>query len=107
MEWGCPRIFWKFEGIDDNSPASNYTIFFQIVLIESDASGFDFGVVLMQEEQSVVYYSQTLSDKAWAKSVYEWERMAIVLSIRKLRHYLLGRKFLIRTDQQSLKFLLD
>ena len=61
----------------------------------------------MQEERPIAYHSQVLDQRACQKSVYEKELMAIVPTIIKWRPYLLGRRFIIRTDQKSLKFLFE
>lgn len=81
--------------------------FSKVFVVEADASGTGLGAVLMQEGRPITYFSRVLSSPSRMKSVYERELMAIVLAVQKWWHFLLGRHFIIRTDQQSLRFILD
>lgn len=76
-------------------------------VVEAHASNYGLGAVLSQDNHPLAYFSQTLGPRAKLKSIYKKELMAIVLSTMKWRHYLLGRRFTIKTDQQSLKSLME
>uniref|UniRef100_A0A2N9J8Y4 Reverse transcriptase n=1 Tax=Fagus sylvatica TaxID=28930 RepID=A0A2N9J8Y4_FAGSY len=76
-------------------------------VVECDASGYGIGAVLMQGGRPIAYYSQGLKGKNLFLSTYEKELLALVLSVKKWRPYLLGKPFVIKTDQQSLKHLLE
>jgi hypothetical protein len=61
----------------------------------------------MQDGKPIAYYSQGLRGKNLFLSTYEKELLALVLFVKKWRPYLLGKAFVIKTDQQSLKRLLE
>lgn len=76
-------------------------------VVECDASGHGIGAVLMQQHRPLAYFSKALGDRNLAKSAYEREIMALVLAVQHWRSYLLGTRFVVYTDQKSLKFLLQ
>ena len=81
--------------------------FSQPFVVEKDASGYGLGAVLVQNLQPMAYFSHVLTPQAWLKSIYECELMAIVFVIQKWQPYLLGQRFIVRSNQHSLKYLLE
>ena len=63
--------------------------------------------VLMQDKHPIAFLCKTLGIPASNKSIYEKELMAIMFAILKWKHYLLRRRFMVKTNQKSLKHLLE
>lgn len=76
-------------------------------ILETDASYNGIGAVLMQDKHPLAYLSKALGPKSVGLSVYEKEFLAIILAVQKWRAYLICGTFIIRTDQNSLKYLLE
>ena len=61
----------------------------------------------MQDQKPIAFHSQVLKGRSLVLSTYEKEFLAVVVAVQKWRHYLVGKPFVIKTDQQSVKYLLD
>lgn len=76
-------------------------------MIETDASGVGLGAVLSQNKHAIAFFSNALGPKHLQLETYEKELLAIVAAIQRWKGYLLGRPFVIKTDHQALKYILE
>ena len=76
-------------------------------VVETDASDHSVAATLNQGGQPVAFYSRTLNKSECNYPSIEKEACAIVEALKKWRHYLMGRKFLLITDQRSISFMFD
>jgi transposase InsO family protein len=81
--------------------------FRQPFVVECDASTHGFGIVLIQDSHPVAFFSRPAAPRHLSLAAYEKELIGLVLAIRHWRPYLWGRRFMVRIDHFSLKFLLD
>ena len=76
-------------------------------MVYSDASIEGLSGVLMQEGNVIYYESRKLKDHRKNYATHDLELVAIVHALKVWRHYVMGRKFELRIDHMSLKYLFE
>eukprot|EP00253_Pinus_taeda_P004243 PITA_04243 len=81
--------------------------FTQPFVLECDASGEGIDTVLMQGGRPIAFESQKLLPHERLYSIYDKEMLAIMHALAKFGQYLVGNRFKVRADHNSLRFFLE
>ena len=77
----------------------------QLFKIEIDASGYAMDAILMQYRKPIYYHSEDFNQVVINYPTYDKELYALVQSVKKWKHYLLGKETIIHTYHQPLQYL--
>lgn len=89
------------------APVLSLPDFSKQFIVETDASDFGIGAVLIQGDHPLAFVSKPLGPKMKGLSTFEKEYMAILLAVEKWRSYLQHAEFLIHNDHSSLTCISD
>ncbi|CAG2247042.1 Transposon Ty3-I Gag-Pol polyprotein,Transposon Ty3-G Gag-Pol polyprotein,Retrovirus-related Pol polyprotein from transposon 297 [Mytilus edulis] len=111
FEWTqpCQESLKKLKIALPTSPILEYPQTDGMFILDTDASNIGIGDVLSQiqenKEKVISYASKKLDRVQQRYSVTRRELLAVVTFLQQFRHCLLGRKFLLRTDHGSLRWI--
>jgi hypothetical protein len=73
--------------------------------VRCDASGVAIGEVLSRDNRPVSYFSEKMNDTKKNYSTYVKEFYVVIQSLKKWRHYLIPKEFVLYSDNQDLQFI--
>jgi hypothetical protein len=88
-------------------PALQLPNFDDAFIVNCDASGTRFDVVLHQDNGPIAFYSRPIAPQHAKLAAYERELIGLVKAVRHWRPYFWARSFVVWTDHFALKYLLD
>ncbi|KAL5491297.1 hypothetical protein EMCRGX_G016559 [Ephydatia muelleri] len=105
----CDAAFLQLKERLVTSPILGYPVFNQPFMVDTDASGEGLGAVLSQYvsgvERVIAFASRSLSKAERKYCATRREMLVLVWAIKHFRPYLYGRRFTVRTDHASLRWL--
>ncbi|KAL5753956.1 hypothetical protein ACOSP7_022176 [Xanthoceras sorbifolium] len=105
-EWSseCQEAFEGLKKAVTEEPVLSLPDYSKPYEVQTDASDFSIGGVLMQDGHPIAFESRKLNDTERRYTVQEKEMTAVVHCLCTWRHYLLGSHFIIRTDNVATSY---
>ena len=96
----CEKAFFNLKHVLISAPVLKFPDFSKQFILTTDASNYGLGAVLIvsQDNHPCLFISRTLNNAEQKYTTSEKELLAIVWAMKRLRQYLLGKKFKIQTD---------
>ena len=101
----CEKAFYDLKNALVIAPVLKFPDFSKQFILTTDASNCGLGAVLSQDGHPCLFISRTLNKAEEKYTTSEKELLAIVWAMKRLRQYLLGKKFKIQTDHRALVWL--
>jgi hypothetical protein len=103
----CKEIFNKLKHILTTSPIPKIVDPYKYFVVCTDACKEGLGGVLIQENYVVGYESRKLKEHENNYATHDLELASIIHALKMWRLYLIGRRFLLMSDNIGLKYLFD
>ena len=105
-EWGKPEqaAFDTIKRIIARETLLAHPDFSKPFEIHTDASKYQLGAVISQNNKPIAFYSRKLNDAQLNYTTTERELLAIVETLKEFRSILLGQRVIVYTDHKNLTY---